>query len=523
MAGVQSATAEVPVMFIVQERVEITRDNDPNYLMDSHLAAALDEVGQVQPVVWSMSDPRWRTEVDAGKVPAELETYRPGSWNRAAPLVKADYVMVYTAVRGDGRLRIQADLYRFGNRRPVWSYGKPKGSRERPEVRVDGRIDTTQTESLMERLGGLGPDGEMMSVMVNGVPDWDSTADSVARTWVALLRESVFRRLPTRPRITPVEMTPDQRPTDPPVVLATPTPNPLVRIQTLIDEGKLDAALLAVMDAIDQDPFEPERRVVLAELLVRRGFHRQAAEAAERAIPLMRQPAPLFLVAARAYWRSGQPARARDMANMALAHGGDAATALIVLGDIAVIEGDFQRAIAQYSASLEQGPRPHAVVGRAVAFALAGNAEQCAADLARLLDADGSALRDIYSTAIELADRRTDQLAAVTQNLLIDLRRDGRNPASTARAAAVARSAEALSVLMERLPVPKIHEESHAARALAHKLLRQSGEEILDFAQRGDREAAAEAEMSLNEALRLLVTIRDNYRIERREAEIRPL
>jgi len=508
--------AQVPRVFVLQLREAPIDGTDRNLLLDSYVAQALFEEGQVEPVIWSMADPAFRKVVDANNIPTELQSPTQDNITKVARLVKPDYTLVVWGLKTGESCRPIATLYRGAGSRAIWKFG----NWDRRMVDLDQDSLTATNPGDLDRLRRQleGTEQQVATVLVNGLPDWDSTSRTIARSWAMILGTGAFRDLPRQN----VNRLPDPGTGNSPTGGGVQIPaadDPLAKAEALIRQNKPQMAVLVLREAIDKDPFDARPREMLANLLIRMGLYDEAAAEAERAALVSKDSLPMWMLAARAYLLAWDVTNARNCLNQALARGAQGHQAFTLQGEIAILANEPRVALDAFTSSIAVGPTPQAVIGRAMAHSLIGNTEECRADLASLGDIDPATLGTAYLVATTLSEQKLEAIGLQLRELPPLIRLRHRDPELIARAAAIARQAEALSALIDLLPTPSKFTGSHTKRALAHKLMLQSSQEILEFAQTGKSESGDEGTVSLGEALRLIPTIRADFRVEQNEPE----
>lgn len=508
--------AQVPRVFVLQLREAPIDGTDRNLLLDSYVAQSLFEEGQVEPVVWSMTDPAFRKIVDEQNIPTALQSPTQENITKVARLVKPDYTLVVWGLKTGDSCRPIATLYRGAGSRTLWRFGN--WDRRLVDLDQESQNVTNPADLAKLRREIEGTEHQVATVIVGGLPDWDSTSRSIARSWAMILGTGPFRDHPRQN----VNRLPDPTPGNSPTGTGVQIPSdddPLVKAQTLIRQNKPQMAVLVLREAIDKDPFDPRPREMLANLLIRMGLYEEAAAEAERAALVSKDSLPMWMLAARAYLLAWDVTNARNSLNQALARGAQGHQAFTLQGEIAILANEPRIALDAFTSSIAVGPTPQAVIGRAMAHSLIGNTEECRADLASLGDVDPATLGTAYLVATTLSEQKLETIGLQLRELPPLIRMRSRDPELIARAAAIARQAEALSALIDLLPTPSKFTGSHTKRALAHKLMLQSSQEILEFAQTGKTESGDEGTVSLGEALRLLPMIRADFRVEQNETE----
>ncbi|MBS1709595.1 MAG: hypothetical protein JSS65_12855 [Armatimonadetes bacterium] len=501
-----------PTVLIAQLLAPPVSGVDRNLIMDTQMASALDEVGQVFPVVWSMSDAYIRAANDEKSI-----AFNPDATEKeiraAADKLRIPYVLFITVFKEEGNIRPLAYLYRGREGRPIWKFGEyDRQSKYRPRLFTDDK-----TQDNIKKFGDIDKVFESIVAYTNGVPDWENTALSLARTWSEYLADTTFRGLPKRPRLSAPEKGPGTLGGTDPVVPA-PKQGDELKAQTdaLVAQGKAPLAIVTLRDAIDKAPYEPKRRIWLTDLLLKQGMPQEAATEARRAASMMPDEVALWLRAAKAWIIAGHPKEAQKDLDQAMQRDGKAVAGMAVLGDIYLMQNRLTDAVEAYSTAIASSPTPEAVVGRAVARGLMGDADGCRTDLHSLEVADPASLDNVYCRAAELIDQAATLATNACRELIPYARHAPKTPESVARAVALQRQTLALSNLVSLLPVPSRFEKSHSERDLAHKLLAQCGQEILDFANSGDDNLGEEATLSLGEAARLLPWAQELFLSERK-------
>jgi tetratricopeptide (TPR) repeat protein len=495
-----------------------------NVPIGQQLAKELDEEGRVFPILWSMTDPVFRAYVDDGKLPSFIENPDDKTIRDVVGRLKVAYVLVVEAVAENSQVVPQANLYMGTRTRPVWSMVR-EDNRGRPRLVVidDGKVDEEKTKEIREKYADIIGDGTLntMTVLVNGQPDWDSTAITLARTWTRILAEGPFRDLePQRRTFNPNP--------DPGLTFAGgggPAKAPdselaLEQARMLAADGDTDAAILVLRDAIDADPFGAACRLKLALLLIQRGHPETAAIECERAAKVTDRPGAMWELAADAWIQAGDTDKALNAASEAQARGVNSPELLQSLGDIWLIRAEPDKALKFYNDAIVKSPTERSYLGRALARALAGDTAGCVKDLEKA-QGEASLPLGLYQRAMGVLDQEISVIAEQLRTIPMGVRvQDGPDmlPAATALQARAA----ALVEFMVRIRVPERHVESHKTRDLAYKLLSQSSVEVLVYARTKNEDASLEAAISLGEALKLVSRINETFQFERKYGQKAP-
>lgn len=476
-----------PEVLVAQVLLPSSSASDPNVLVADSLADELAEQGRVRPILWSMSDPVFRAYVESGILGEFKPRPSVDQIREAGRKLRVDFVLLVVGQRTEGKLYPVVELYAQGQTAADWKFG--------PETDKDALT---------------------LTVQVNGLTDWDSSARTVARTVAAKLGDGPFHKYVARPRVAPTTPTNPTTTTDSGAAgpLASGTDS-LARADALMRAGQWESGILLLRDAIDLDPTDLSSRQALVEALFAHGLYAQSALEARRAAPLVENGEALRLQAARSWLADSQFEEAKVDVNEAQMRGATGPEVWSLLAEIDLLEGDSERAIERFAKVLEVSPTSEARLGLACAYALAGRAEDSEREFAQLRQADGAELERMYERTIQLVDRA---LMKVVDDLRLApqlIRMNPRAPEVVARAATIEVRVRALGSLTGAIPVPQKYQRSHAARDLAHKLLAQCAQEVLAFAKSGDPDIGTEAAISLAEAVKLLPSVRESYAAER--------
>lgn len=481
--------------------------------LDSYIAQALDEIGQVEPVVWSMTDPIFRKIAEEKEFPATWEVPTQRDIVSVARQVDAEYTLVVWSYRNGSIVRPIATLYRGAASRKIWNYGDWD---RRLTPFFSGEVRQMDEQSMRETGDQYkGVQREFSAIQIGRDYDWDSTSRTIANTWAWLLRQEPFKGLPIRPKNDLPSPDPGLIVTHPAGVNLNTGGDAMKVIVDLVAIGNRELAIVLLRDLVDQHPFEEAYRAKLVEVLMLSRLYQEAALEADRAAPMAVNPINLYLLATECWLRAGNDDNARKSLNQVLSRGGLNRTTHSLLGRIYLRSGDYAQAAESFSQAIQLGPTPEMVYFRAASYAFAGNPDECRQDLASLVDVDASGIAEAYVEVMAIVDMLFERTGDRTRDVIPKLRLKPSNPDSTAIAASNLAFAEGMGTLIEVGPIPPIYAGSHQLRQLAHKLMIQSTTEVFEFAKTGKAETANEGTMSLGEALRLLPRIREQYRSER--------
>lgn len=474
-----AAWSDQPIVLIVQFKVDVTSRDDPNYAMGNVIAEQLDIEGRVKPIVWSLADPEFRAAIDSGKLGEFNPQPTPEEMNEASKKLHAEYLFVLSAKMVGGSLDSAAQLYHGSFGKAIWTEKK------------------------------------VLGVSGSGGTDWDNTARSIANTWAVHLSEGPFKKLRAQPRLSTPPPEKGQGgntgdPIAPPIVS-----DPIKVAQDLMLKGQDAEAITMLRASVDDKPFDTSRREALIRALLGRNLYQEAASEARRAILIAPGDPTLRLLSARAWLRIGKVEEAQKDLNEALARDVQDPIVQLLLGELALEKGEPEKAIEPYQTAMGKEDTFEARLGLGICFGLTGNARGAADAFNNLPHASDDEVFDGYERAIRLLDVETDKLAADLRDAMQKLHLKPNDAGTIEKLDSKLKLAQSLSALISALPCPKMHAASQQRRDLAHKLLVQSTEQILEFAKSGDEDAGAEALLSLGEAMKQIGTIRKQFGYEK--------
>lgn len=507
-----------PSVLIVQR---LAKDKEAhNIPVGQKLAEQLDLEGRVAPILWSMTDPIFRVYIEEKKLPGYVSNPDDRVVRDYASRLKVAYVLIVEAVATNDVVRPQATLYDGLMHRTLWSMIRDeKRGVPRLVVSKDGKIDEEATKTLREKYAEILSDGTLatMTVLINGQPNWDNTAESLARTWTQLLAEGPLKTHEPQRRIFAPEPGPALTFKGPPIQQAAPSlaiDDAMVRAQTLVKENRSESALLVLRDAVDAAPFDLRPRLELIELLISQGLYELAANEAERAVPFTENQGVVWARAADAWIQAGDTEKALLCANQSVARGLVDFGVLQVLAEVWLQKGDIEKALKFYDQAMEQESSQRAYLGRSIAKAISGDKEGSLRDLMAAQDTNLVPLV-LYQRTMSLI-ARTIAPTAESLRKIPQFYRVGKTEVAEVEAVRIQQSLSALVELLVRFKVPEKHKQSHSTRDLAYKLLKQSSVDALAFAKYGNEDSALESAISLGEALKLIPQIEEQFRVERK-------
>jgi len=453
------------------------------------IADELDNDGRVKPIAWSMTDPEFRKAVDSGLIRdgvdyPEFEDIRVG-----AQKLKVEYILIVSALRRKERLVANAVLFRLDSARPAWK------------------------------------DEKNLSVVVSDRPDWESTARSLARTWLSLLANGPLKGLKPKPRqeVPDPNLGPADRDPTPPENPSALDPELFRRVDELKRADRFADAINLLRDAIDLEPTNYPRREALVKLLLERDMAEQAVQHAERTLQLMPDKTEMRFLAARGYLGIDKPTDAQRLVNEALSRGLDTLDLQILLGEILLAKQEAPGAIAAFTRGLKEGNRFDARAGRAIAYALDNDPVASRRDILALGGGDARMRQAGYDWLASSTQRAVERIAQNLREALQLARLNPKDAGAIQKAKDAEKLATTLASLIEQFPVPDRHKESHQdrhkeshqGRLLAQKLLVQAASETLEFARLADADTGVEATLSLGEAMKQFQTVKSAFADER--------
>lgn len=467
-AFVQASAA--PECLVVQVKELKGVDAEAHVSVDHDLAASLDQEGRVFPFVWSMADPLFRAMSEAEKL---IGTDKPTEESVLdfAARNKVPYVIILTAYKKENRIWADLKLFKGKGRTPVWT------------------------------------DHQEQSVVINGQLNLISLKETIARTWTIKLGEGPFKALPARNKVSGTDASPGAGAQAGVADVAVPKPltgNPqlISQGQAMLSEGRLSDAISLLRSAVDGAPLDMNLRRVLIDAYLSQRMFELAADEALRAANLSDSPGMMLLLAARAYVGMGEPVRAKEALNQALARDASGHVASVLRGEIALLSGQYAEAVTAYSEALQTKDSTDARMGRAMAYAFSGDSEKAQADYKLIPEMAPAQKAEFYVRSMEHMNRRFDELVKDIRTIMQEGTVSPKNPTIQRRALVLDQTTASLAKFLEGMSPPPKFIGSHEKRRLAHSLLLQASSEAIKFAQQGGEDLSAELAITLGEAIR---------------------
>lgn len=488
---------------------------DTNLVIAGMVADALNELGQVKPILYDPSDPAIRAAVARGNIdPLQVPT--DAQIQKIAGGLGVDYTLILACQKHEGEAMPLARLFRGSQGRPIWSYGFGEDNKNRPMIYTDGKVNKEQTEQIKGAIGDFKEIGSALTVMSDGVPDWESTGLTIARTIASLLRQSAFKHLPVRPNIKIPMVNGDLRiDGDNGALIAPPGLQAVQIVQSLRSEGNIDKAIIILRDAIDQNPKDASLRVLLAELLSSEKLHAESAAVWDSVAHITGKPAEAWLEAAKEWGLAKEPIRAQNAVHQALARGLVNPLALSILSESMAARGEFNEALEAVSKSIDSGPTPRAIIVKATLHAMLGQKEKAKSELTPLSGSNPEGMEMAYDISMSIVDTQLDTLLKTFQSVPRILADNQYEPEYLAQLTEQIKQLEAITTLYKSLPVPSRFLRSHKARIVAQELMLKACQEMLEFVTTRDRFTREASEKHLEEAAILLPGIRSSYEQEK--------
>jgi tetratricopeptide (TPR) repeat protein len=459
----------VPRILIVQSQVPANKDGDPNVPIANFVSQEIDDSGKLTSVVWSLSDPNFREAALSGKLKNVPDLPKLADAISVARQLDAEYLLVVEATKNGKDVKAFARLYRGG--KEIWK------------------------------------NSETMAVATNGEANPLSSAQSIARTTVLKMNSSALKELSVKTAVSTPEPARGQAPVStmvaPPPVAKSDNSKLRSEVEALVRDKHYTTAIAMLRDAVDSDPFDAERRMMLINLLQDRD-PASAADEARRAGSLIPDKPEFRILAARAFMQAGMNKEAQEELNEAIARSPEATTTRVLLAEIAIKDLQPEKALGHLDEAIKNEPTAEAFFMRAICRAMLGGADGVKLDLAAVEKAtperSPTDVERRYRLAIPILDklisRSFDAVRDLTQRAIVRPKdtevQDGLE--------SLQRVCAARSALLTGLTVPPDEQRSHDRWVLAHKLLAQTLVDLRTFTG-GDSDALVDARMNLGEAI----------------------
>jgi len=465
-----AALADVPKVLIIQSSVPVTKDGDPNLSIANFLAQEVDDGGRLSSVVWSITDPNFRQIIDSGKIKDIPDIPKLADALKAAKQWGVEYVVLCVASRAGGDAKSVGHLYKNG--REVWN------------------------------------DKVSMRVGVNDSYDREATALSIAHTLVLKMTAAALKDLPVRS----INQTPapaqGQLPAaphiDPPVPEVNDDEKLWGAVNDLVQGKHMATAITTVRDAIDAQPFNPDRRKKLIELLQTTDPAAAAAEAI-RGCDVIPEDPTFRIMAARAYMQAGKNKEAQEALNEAIARAPDAPATRLMLAELDLRRDNPEKALENVDLSLKAQPSLDGYFIRALCRAELGGADGVALDFAEIekLKAKPSSADTArrYQLAISILDRLLLRTSEGSKELISHATVKPKDADVKESLATTRRQLGARIKFLAGLAHPADAQSSFDRWLLAYKLMDQAMSDLESFIG-GSPDSLVDSRINLGESLK---------------------
>ena len=464
-------------MLIVQSLIPEKNGVDVNVAVSDYIAQELDTDGRVTPIVYSMTDPVFRTAAQSGRIKDVLDKPTAASAFNIAHQFGAEYVLIEESYQAGKAIRSRAKLFR--DHRQIWK------------------------------------DEQELSVSTLATTDQDNTCRSIARTMIYRMNSGPLKGYKTRTKTMTPDLAKGQAPVVPTAqVEAAPVSNNdqiKRQVNELVKAGRKDSAVLLLKDSVDTMPLDIDRRVLLINLMLSTD-PLAAAEEARRSTQLMPDHPELRALSAKAWMAAGKPDEAQRDLNEAVARDPGGTNTRLMLGELSLSQLEPEKAIEHLDQAIKQQDSSRTRYLRAVCRALMGNADGMVSDLneASKLEPkpNESELSERYTLVSDLLDRLFSRdgvtVRMLTQRVVVKPHdRDLRD-----QIASISKSLQVRSTLLGVQAPPAERKQIYERRVLAHKLLAQSLIDLQTFSDRGDEDALSDSRINLGEALKQMSAIK---------------
>jgi len=514
----------IPGVLIVQESMpNDDAGNDPNVAIGNVLANELEKVGLLAPVVWSQTDPIFRSAVNDGLIKDSDKTPDLGAARKAADKLHVEYIIFVRSYQSPNALMGRLQLYK--GTKLIWKDpDKPLEQLDgtKPEAitskNKNGQTVKTYPQQKINKIDArpmtvMGPDGLLV----------DDAALSLVRTWVTLMAADPLKSLGVSPKYQSPDASPGQQPKIPveavvPSTVKVDNKQLLTDLDAMIKGGQSIPAILMLRDAVDVAPQDVERRVALVRTLLLVNQPELAAAEARRAAELLPDKIELRAMAARAWMQAGREDEAMADLNEAVARDPNSVETRTLLADVNLSKGRPEQALEHLDAVVKEKPTGEAWFKHALCNALLGKKDAVVSDLAKAKEVGyAGSSQDAearYGFAVDLLQKRVAKMGDDLRSLMQRAQVKRTDPEVTQAATELRNLSQALEALLSTCEVPTLHRSSHDRRVLAFNLLSQTLGDLTSFLGSNDEDTLAEARINLGEALKQNGLAQTAYRTE---------
>lgn len=466
-----------PKVLVFQRKAPFEPSNDPNVGVATEVAAELERDGRVSPIVWSQTDPLFRSIIKQGQIDCDPDNPSDADILRNAAKLKVEYVLLVAAWKEEDNLVGESRLFRSSSDKAIWT------------------------------------DRKNMKVTLSSRPDWNETATALARTWTVLLANAPFKKLKQQPKV--IDRTPlPQRNTDRPSLPNLPD-SAIEGAKKALSEGKLSDAISIFREAVDNRPTDLNRRELLIQAYLRAGMDNLAAQEANSAAGLAADRVDFHLLAARCLLAVHDLESAQKSLNEALARDAQNPKVMLVLGQVHLHGGNAESALEVLLKITDKDAGAEVLTFRALANAMLGQADETEKDLKAAPLGTVEERTAWLDMARAMIMPKAEQIAMTLRQVIQACRVNPKDPNSIEQIEAASRLASGISAFFSNFPGVPAHKGSSDRMALALNLLSQACDEAADFAKTDNKDAGGEATLGLGEAMKQLASSRQQYESER--------
>lgn len=465
----------VPKVLVVQVLAPVADGVDLNVLVRSLFAKEIAEEGRLDPIVWAMTDPNFRKAVDDQILPGVSENPTLEEVHRAAQILKCEYVMTVRALRHGQRIMADAQLYR--GRSQIWK------------------------------------DDDLVSATIDGKLDLESCARTIARTWILQIGQTVLKHLTPQPKVITPEPDPGAKPplvTPPPAIRQVDNAALRAEYERLMKLNQARTALQLLRDAVDSEPLDLERRLLLISALTEVGLGAEASSEARRTANLFPESGELWRLCARAEIEAGHYAQAIRDLNEAVSRDPQNPETRYLLGVAQLMLGRLEFAIEHFDASIAKSPTAEAHILRGAAKGYLGLDAapdfSAGSKLAEGLSRERAANLD--RLVLRFVTMQGEAAANELRPLIAKVRLDPKSKAAASQLATLQQRAASLLKLLSATPRDEKHRKAGETAMLALSLLAQSITEVQSHIASPAEDIITEATITLGEAFRSLHSAR---------------
>jgi len=278
------------------------------------------------------------------------------------------------------------------------------------------------------------------------------------------------------------------------------------RVDRLIQSSDYPRAVTLLRDAIDEKPFDVDRRVLLVQTLLDANRSADAGEEAERAILLAPEREELRALAAKAWMSAGAKDQARAALNEALIRDPNGMKTRLMLAELSLARLEPDKALDHLDLAIKEHPSKQAYYMRALCRALLGEASAVTMDLTSAKQIQGpesaSEVQRLYVLAASTID---DSFKTMGDDMRAVMQRALARPDDSSVHQKVSDNLhllQARQAFLNDFPIPPVFKGSNNRRALSLSLFVQTMLAMQQFFGGGGPDSMTDARVDLGEALK---------------------